>query len=88
MWGKPRQANKEVEEKANSLVGLLVDGQDHEASVGMNLARISTQRVDVTFWDVGGSVRLRRVSDAGWGAGRGSLAASIAPASPRQGTDG
>jgi ADP-ribosylation factor related protein 1 len=26
-------------------------------TIGMNLARVATQRVDVTFWDVGGSVR-------------------------------
>ena len=25
-------------------------------TIGMNLARVATQRVDVTFWDVGGSV--------------------------------
>jgi ADP-ribosylation factor related protein 1 len=33
-------------------------------TIGMNLARISTQRVDVTMWDVGGAVR-----GAGWGSG-------------------
>jgi ADP-ribosylation factor related protein 1 len=26
-------------------------------TIGMNLARVSTQRVDVTMWDVGGAVR-------------------------------
>ena len=25
-------------------------------TIGMNLARVAMQRVDVTFWDVGGSV--------------------------------
>lgn len=28
-------------------------------TIGMNLARVATQRVDVMFWDVGGSVRGR-----------------------------
>ena len=44
-------------------------------TIGMNLARVATQRVDVTFWDVGGSVRGRvRVRAEGGGVGSCALA--------------
>ena len=40
-------------------------------TIGMNLARVAMQRVDVTFWDVGGSVRGVGFGRGGGGGGGG-----------------
>lgn len=53
-------------------------------TIGMNLAKVATQRVEVTFWDVGGAV-----SECGWGSvfsavgARGRGRASGAPTAVR-----